>query len=151
MSAITLKQIEEKQAEIGELIALFKAQKPLKLHFPESKIDLDFGEHYAGIILGKDGEASHHLILLADQAEGLTRDKAKEWAVKAGGVLPTRREQALLYANLKEQFQNAWYWSSEQYASNSDCAWCQYFGDGGQDSNGKSAELRARAVRRLKI
>ena len=79
-------------------------------------------EHYAGIILGKDGEPDHHLILLAGEAESVNWAQAKDFAAKAGGELPTRREQSLLFANLKEQFQPRWYWSGEQHASYSACA-----------------------------
>jgi hypothetical protein len=50
-----------------------------------------------------------------------------------------------------EAFEEAAYWTSTQHASGSDSAWVQYFDDGGQGSWGKGNELRARAVRRLKI
>ena len=107
------------------------------------------GELYAGVILGKDGEPDHHLILLPGAAEDLTWEQAKEWAASVGGELPTRREQSLLFANLKEHFEGAWYWSGEQYAGDSGYAWGQYFGDGGQYNYRKGNEFRARAVRRL--
>jgi len=112
---------------------------------------LAYGEHYAGVILGKDGAPNYHLILLPGDENEITWDKAKEWAASINGELPTRREQALLYANLPEQFEKTWYWSSEQSASNSFCAWGQDVSDGGQDGLHKGYELRARAVRRLKI
>ena len=115
------------------------------------KENLKPGEEYAGLILGKDGKPDHHLILLPGEAETVTWPQAKEWAKKAGGELPTRREQALLFANLKEQFKTVWYWSCEQHASDSDCAWFQYFDDGGQHYDFTDYELRARAVRRLEI
>lgn len=110
---------------------------------------LKAGEHYAGIILGKDCEPDHHLILLPDDAESVTWEKAKEFAVKAGGELPTRREQSLLFANLKEQFQPRWYWSGEQHVS--DYAWIQYFGHGCQGGYRKGYDYRVRAVRRVLI
>jgi hypothetical protein len=50
-----------------------------------------------------------------------------------------------------EAFEDTWYWSSTQHASDSDCAWYQYFDDGGQGFYPKNGKLRARAVRRLKI
>jgi len=115
------------------------------------KENLKPGEEYAGIILGKDGAPDHHLILLPGEAEGITWPKAVEWAKKAGGELPTRREQRVLYANAKEHFQPAWYWSGEQHASLSVNAWLQYFNYGYQDSDGKGFQGRARAVRRLPI
>lgn len=112
---------------------------------------LNPGEHYAGILLGKDGNQSHHLILLPGAAEALTWRQALDWAKGSGGELPDRREQALLIANLADEFESAWYWSNAQHASDSDCAWCQDFGDGGQDGGHKIVKLRARAVRRLPI
>jgi hypothetical protein len=110
------------------------------------------GEVYAGIILGLDGQPDHHLILLPGEAEKVTWGQAKKFATDAGGELPTRPEQALLYANLKHEFKPNWYWSGEQHAADGDYAWGQYFGYGDQNSfYVKSASLRARAVRRLTI
>jgi hypothetical protein len=106
------------------------------------------GELYAGLILGKKGEPDYHLILLAGDAESVNWEAAKKFAAKAGGELPTRREQSLLFANLKEEFQERAYWSAEQHASNSGYAWCQLFSDGGQGGDRKDDTLRARAVRR---
>jgi hypothetical protein len=109
------------------------------------------GETYAGLILNPDGTLSHHLILLADDAEKLTWEKAKEWAKTIGGDLPTRQEQALLYANCKAQFKSDWYWSGEMYASGSSYAWCQDFDYGGQGISSTNRKLRARAIRRVYI
>ena len=108
------------------------------------------GETYAGLILNEDGSPSHHLILLPGD-KSLTWEKAKAFAEKAGGELPTRQEQALLFANCKKQFKADWYWSGEAYASASGYAWCQTFGTGSQTSRYISFQLRARAVRRLPI
>ncbi|MBW7901233.1 MAG: DUF1566 domain-containing protein [Rhodocyclaceae bacterium] len=115
------------------------------------KENLSPGEEYAGLILGKNGEQDYHLILLPGEAEKVTWPKASEWAGKAGGELPTRREQSLLFANLKEHFKAAWYWSCEQLASDAGFAWDQYFLNGGQGDHHESVEGRARAVRRLPI
>ena len=109
------------------------------------------GELYAGIVLGKDGAPDHHLFLLPAKTEALTWDKAIKWAENAGGSLPTRQEQAILYGNLKHEFEPRWYWSCEQHAGNSDYAWMQNFYNGGQNLNRKSLEFRARAVRRLSV
>lgn len=108
-------------------------------------------ELYAGILLGKDGEPDRHLILLPGEAESLTWAKAKEWAKKAGGALPTRREQSLLFANLKEAFQPRWYWSGEQHADDDAYAWVQDFGNGNQSNHHESNECRVRAVRSIVI
>jgi hypothetical protein len=112
---------------------------------------LKAGEEYAGIILGKNGEPDYHLILMPGQATDVSWSQAKEFAAKAGGELPTRREQSLLFVNLKEQFEDRAYWSCEQHAS--DYAWFQYFHDGGQSSYSDPTyyKFRARAVRRSVI
>ena len=113
--------------------------------------NLTEGELYAGILLGKEGAADQHIILLPGAAEKLTWNKAMDWAKEAGGELPTRREQSLLYTNLSDQFDAEWYWSGEQHAAGSDFAWSQGFDNGYQDVDYKSFQLRARAVRRLAI
>ena len=109
------------------------------------------GELYAGLILGKNGEPDHHLILMAGEAESVNLEDAKKFAAKAGGELPTRHEQSLLFANIKEELQCGYYWSAEQHASNSVYAWYQHFGDGNQDFGHKNFTLSARAVRRVTI
>lgn len=50
-----------------------------------------------------------------------------------------------------EAFVDTWYWSSTQYAGHESFAWFQTFSYGDQDFGPKDYELRARAVRRLKI
>jgi hypothetical protein len=112
-------------------------------------IELKEGEHYAGLILNTDGTPSHHLVLLPAADKRMAWQAAVEYAKDQGGVLPTRAEQALLYANLKAQFQPAWYWSSEEYDGDGSYAWSQNFNYGGQYCNRKSYEGRARAVRRF--
>ena len=115
------------------------------------KENLKDGEQYAGLILGKNGDADHHLILLPGEAESVTWPQANEFAKKAGGELPTRREQSLLFANLKEQFKPSWYWSGEQFAPDNCYAWATYFDYGYQDYCPKTGSFRARSVRRLPI
>jgi hypothetical protein len=110
------------------------------------------GEIYAGLILGKDGAPDYHLFLLpGDNEKRMAWQKAVDMAAASGGVLPTRREQSLLFANLKEEFEPGWYWSGEQYAPYPSYAWIQNFDNGTQGNITKSAEGRARAVRRLEI
>lgn len=108
------------------------------------------GELYAGILLGQNGEPDQHIILLPGD-ECKNWQDATAWAESIGGSLPTRREQSLLFANLKDQFKKDWYWSSETHAENNDYAWCQYFTSGNQSYDRKSYGIRARAVRRLVI
>jgi hypothetical protein len=112
-------------------------------------IDLQPGERYAGLVLTRDGGTSHHLILLPGTAEEVTWNEAQKWAATAGGEMPSRQEQALLYANLKDQFEPDWYWSSEKHELDGSYAWGQIFDSGNQDYDHKSYEGRARAVRRF--
>ena len=109
---------------------------------------LNEGEHYAGIILSKSDAPSYHLILRPGESKVTDWPGALSWAKSVGGHLPNRREQSLLYANLKEQFQETWYWSGEQHAEFTSYAWMQVFSYGGQSEGRKDNEWRARAVRR---
>ena len=111
--------------------------------------NLQAGEIYAGLVLGKDGAADYHLFLQPGAATGVTWQAAMDWAKKLGHSLPTRAEQALLFANLKHEFEPRCYWSSAQAGPS--YAWNQYFDDGNQDFSLRSYEGRARAVRRLEI
>ena len=113
--------------------------------------NLKSGEEYAGLILGKDGPKDYHLILLPDQANDVNWAAAMAWAKTVGGELPTRREQSLLFANLKDRFEPRLYWSCEKYASAYGYAWFQYFGNGSQNGIHENNKFRARAVRRIYI
>ena len=157
MTTITLESIKAEQTKLAFMINELEAQTAAKreqTHFPEVLIDLNHGEHYAGLIVGKDGEPSYHLVLLPGEAKEVTFAHAKEWAAQQGGEyeasLPTLREQALLYANLNEEFKPARYWSGEMHAS-AGWAWYQGFYNGLQDYYQQGSQLRARAVRRLII
>ena len=145
----TLEAVEAKQAEITAMIEAIRKAAAREYKVAGGTIQLNPGEQYAGFILGKDGEPDHHLILLPGDEAELNRDDAKQWAKEQGGELPTRREQSLLYANLKDEFQGTWYWSGEARERESGWAWCQGFGYGGQSGISRDDELRARAVRRL--
>jgi hypothetical protein len=72
-----------------------------------------------------------------------------DWAESVGGSLPSRQEQALLFANCKPHLKPEWHWSSQTYESDASCAWFCYFYYGGQGGNRKSAEGAAVAVRRV--
>lgn len=107
------------------------------------------GGLYAGITTGTDGGA-YALILLADKpSRRLDWPAAMAWAESLQATLPTRPEGALLYANLRVQFEGGWHWLSEQYSAGS--AWSQGFIHGSQDGDFKSYEARARAVRRFPL
>lgn len=140
LADLWLKQLAQEQG--------FRAHAPLPHITIPSLAD---GELWVGVLLNKDGTPSHHVILLPGEAKRIGWNKAVEWAKEIGGELPTRREQSLLFANLKSQFEGEWYWSGEQHAAYSSNAWIQRFGGGSQSSSLKSSEARARAVRRLPI
>jgi len=112
--------------------------------------DLKPGETYAGLVISDNG-SMHHLILLDGDADRASHQKQLDWAKSIGGELPTRQEQALLYANCKSQFKSYWHWSADLYASGSGYAWGQHFSNGRQDYDVISGKLRARAVRRFPI
>ncbi|MBU7436484.1 DUF1566 domain-containing protein [Paraburkholderia fungorum] len=147
---ITLEAIKAEHTKVGEMIAAFERQAATTVyHIEAHAITLAPGERYAGLILGENGEADHHLILLPGEAEDVNWEDAGKWAAERGGVLPNRREQSLLFANLKGEFQGAWYWSGQKHETNSGWAWCQYFSCGYQAYYPTGTKLRARAVRRL--
>ncbi|MCX4154959.1 MULTISPECIES: Lcl C-terminal domain-containing protein [Paraburkholderia] len=147
---ITLEAIKAEHTKVGEMIAAFERQAATTVyHIEAHAIELAPGERYAGLILGENGEADYHLILLPGEVEEVNWESAGKWAAEHGCVLPTRREQSLLFANLKGEFQSAYYWSGQQHETNSGWAWSQYFGDGTQGCHHTLTELRARAVRRL--
>ena len=112
--------------------------------------DLKSGETYAGLVISDNG-SMHHLILLDGDADKASHQKQLDWAKSIGGELPTRQEQALLYANCKSQFKSDWHWSADLYASVSGYAWFQDFTTGYQGSSVIYGKLRARAVRRFPI
>lgn len=107
------------------------------------------GERYAGVVLDADGRVQHHLVLLASQGENLTHPQAIKWAASVGGQLPTRQEQALLYANCKPHLHPRWHWSSETYEADASCAWGCDFISGYQLYGHESWQACAVAVRRL--
>ncbi|SAK53196.1 hypothetical protein AWB78_01302 [Caballeronia calidae] len=147
---ITLEVIQSEHARISAMIEEFKKQpKATEYVVAGVKIPLAPGERYAGLVLGDEREADYHLILLPGEIEDAEWKRAGEWAAEQGGELPTRREQSLLFANLKEEFEGAWYWSGQQHEENSGWAWYQHFTYGRQYYDGQSNEFRARAVRRF--
>ena len=150
-TTITLESIKAEHIKLADMIAAFeKQQEPSAPFFPEATINLAPGEHYVGCIGDALGNL-HHVILLPGDNPPATWEDQLEWAESIGGDLPTRIEQAMLFANHRDQFQKDFYWSNEILHTESGWAWYQYFGYGGQDGSRKYNELRARAVRRLPI
>ncbi len=112
--------------------------------------DLADGELFAGMMLDAEGMPSHYLILLPGDVE-MPWQEAMDWAKKIGGDLPTRAEQAQLFANRQSAFEDRYYWSNTQHVGDAGCAWLQGFASGFQDNVLKSNSFRARAVRRVVI
>ena len=65
--------------------------------------------------------------------------------------VPAQTEALQFKAGGEEAFEDAWYWSSTQYAGTRFNAWNQGFSTGDQNSYGKDYEGRCRAVRRFLI
>ena len=115
-------------------------------------VSLQPGERYAGVVLDADGKTMHHLVLLPQRPdEKLDWQDAMDWATSVGGFLPTRQEQALLFANCKPHVQPRWHWSCEKHETDASYAWGCLFYTGYQTSNRKSFEGSAVAVRYIKI
>ena len=107
------------------------------------------GGIFCGMTTTPDGQ-HFAVVLLADKpAADLDWKGAVAWATSVGGALPTRPLAAMLFANAKEHFEKDWHWLSEEFDGS--YAWGQFFGLGTQDSDRKSYEGRARAVRLIPI
>ena len=126
------------------------------LHSGSTDAPLKIGDHhfklggiYAGIAVGEDGKPDHPLALLSHKADKpMTWAEATKWAASFGdgSRLPTKREAALLYANLPDEFDKSdWHWTSTTYSGST--AWMQDFLSGGQGYSLKSSERLCRAVR----
>ena len=152
MTAVTLEAIEAKQTELSKLIAQFKADanKPVLWTFLETQIELLPGEHYAGLVLNDGGHIEHHLVLMAQRPDKkLAWQEAMDWAQSVGGSLPTRQEQALLFANCKPHLKPECHLSNQTHESDASSAWYCYFYDGYQTITLKSYGGSAVAVRRV--
>ena len=114
------------------------------------KLDLAPGEIYIGGTIAPDGKTTHVILLPGDNDPAPWKAQMA-WAKSIGGDLPTRVEQALLYANFKSEFKPRAYWSNEAYELESGWAWSQGFNLGSQYGTHQYDTLRARAVRRLII
>jgi len=147
---ITMEAIKEQHNKVAEMIAAFEANAklsaafPITVNSPQPKV----GEQYIGSIISADGKKREHIILLPGELTDENWDNCMTWAASIGGELPDRVESALLFATLKDQFAEEWYWTREQDAHGDSYAWVQDFGNGTQGYGRKSTKFRARAVRR---
>jgi hypothetical protein len=106
------------------------------------------GGTFAGLTTKPDGTHCA-VVLLPGTGTDLTWTKAKAWAKKQGGELPSRPVAALLFANVKASLKPEWHWTSEAYDAS--FAWGCHFYGGGQGITTKSFEGSAVAVRYIKI
>jgi hypothetical protein len=107
------------------------------------------GGVFAGITTKPDGTHCA-VVLLADQPDKpLPWKAAMAWAKKLKAELPARPVSALLYANVRSQFDPVWYWTCEEFDGS--YAWGQLFHYGSQYDIHKSYEGRARAVRLIPL
>ncbi len=109
--------------------------------------NLDGGVFF-GVTTSKDG-IHNAAVLLPERGNKLTWKKAIDWAVKQGGVLPTRPLAAMLFANLKDKLTPTWHWTSEE--DDASFAWYCYFYDGRQYFSHESYEGSAVAVRLIPL
>ena len=154
MFAVTIEAVQAKQAELAAMIQLLQQQAApafRSITLPATEIELQAGEHYAGAVLDQDGTVLHHVVLMAPRpTERLSWKSAVAWAAAAGGDLPSRQEQALLFANCMPHIEKDWYWSGEAHTEDDSYAWYCIFGDGGgQDYGHQFSKGAAVAVRRL--
>ena len=109
------------------------------------------GGIFAGITTRSNGTHCA-VVLLPGKGEDLTWTKAKAWAKKQGGELPTRPVAALLFSNVQPALSPEWHWTADEYsASYASCAWNCDFGTGTQGYYHKSNELAAVAVRLIPL
>lgn len=111
---------------------------------------------FVGLTTNPEGLHQAVVLLPARPDKRLNWGDAKTWAESVGGVLPSRPEFAMAFANVRKDIATeGWFWTrddvidpdepdSEDYAS---YAWYQDFSNGDQYSFLKSSEGRAVAVR----
>jgi hypothetical protein len=109
------------------------------------------GGQFAGLITLPDGKHVAVVLLPNKSDKRLRWADAMAWATEVGGQLPSRPVAALLFANLRGEFEKTWHWTNETHEADDSCAWgCSFLG-GYQGHNGKSSEGSARAVRLIHI
>ncbi len=108
---------------------------------------------YAGIVGAEGNHGDSHLVMLNARATGrLNHSNALQWAesLQAGSRLPTKKEGALLFANLRAELaEERWIWLQPQ--SSASTAWYQLFYYGNQGYDDLEAKGGVRAVLRLPL
>ena len=146
---ISIKLTPESQAFIDAFASINKTATPTQTNSVPAIGSPWQGGKYAGISIGEDGQPDHSLALLSHKADkAMTWEDAKAWAASFGdgSRLPTKREAALLYANLPGEFDTSdYHWTSTPYSDSN--AWMQSFSYGRQNLNDQSSKRLCRAVR----
>lgn len=114
------------------------------------------GGIFAGITPKADGDYCLIRGNLAQQRDVIWREAREQAdAFQADGHfdfrLPTREEAALLYANLRGEFEDKWYWTGDTYHADPKCAWVQTFGYGRQADARMTDACRVVAVRVFRV
>jgi len=137
-----------------------QAVRPIALpgtaHLPQLSKD----EIYIGSCCGPEGKLVHS-ILLPQKKDKLNFGSALAWSrgqlpLDARGNFtsdaPNRIEALMLFLHHRALFKkDDVLWTNEQFADDSDFAWLQGFGYGGQSTWHKDGKRMARAVRRVSI
>lgn len=106
------------------------------------------GETYLCGFVDANGDVEH-VVIVAINNEEATWQSQMEWAKELGADLMTRPEQAIAFAKMPECFEKRAYWSNEDAGDG--FAWYQGFLTGRQYYYGQYDELRAVAVRRVRV
>lgn len=138
--------IQREDRDMGSISAHGFKPSPPRTALPQ----LDEGERYIGALGDQLGNLQH-VILLPGDNDVADWETQLAWAKSIGGDLPSKTELAMLWGSSRDQFQREWYWSSQEHELDSGFAWSQFFLSGGQVNCHMSAELRARAVRRVPV
>ena len=93
---------------------------------PIEKPTLAEGERYIGGTIAADGTVTHVILLPGDIKANW--QQAGEWAASIGGTMPTRVEQALLFATASDAFKKDAYWSCQEDAAPDVSAGLRYQG-----------------------
>ena len=148
--SVTIEAIQARQTELAAMIQAFQEQATAVtcIEIEEATIELQPGERYAGAVLDEDGDHMHHLVLMAQRpGKKLNWQAAMDWSQSIGGSLPSRQEQALLFANVQPALSPEWHWTADEYGASS--AWGCTFSTGYISYYRKSYEGSAVAVSRV--
>jgi hypothetical protein len=115
---LTIEDIKAAQENLSKMIDKFEQQQK-NIKFGD--VQLQENEKYAGVILNENGEPSHHLILLGGNIQNGKRLYSS--VVDLYPSLPTIQELSLLYCNLKTEFYQSIYLSSNGSLQTNWC-WC---------------------------